>query len=72
MHDVRGALACRTCSCLATLGKMPALVIYSNVPSDRVEHSDLLSALSKAIAQATGKPEQVRKYLRLILQAVSL
>ena len=39
---------------------MPVLVINSNVPSDKVEHSDLLSALSKAIAQATGKPEQVR------------
>lgn len=45
---------------LGALLTMPTLVINSNVPSDRVEHSDLLSALSKAIAEATGKPEQVR------------
>ncbi|KAK9843978.1 hypothetical protein WJX81_000886 [Elliptochloris bilobata] len=30
---------------------MPVLVINSNVPSDRVEQSDLLQALSKAISQ---------------------
>ncbi len=38
---------------------MPVLVINSNVPSDAVQQSDLLKALSKAVAEATGKPEQV-------------
>ena len=57
----RGRWACRIlCIAFVTFSKMPTLVINSNVPSDKVEHSDLLSALSKAIAQATGKPEQVR------------
>ncbi|GFR52537.1 hypothetical protein Agub_g15112 [Astrephomene gubernaculifera] len=37
---------------------MPTLQIVTNVPGDRVTCSDVLKALSKAVANSVGKPEQ--------------
>ncbi|PNW69968.1 hypothetical protein CHLRE_17g700100v5 [Chlamydomonas reinhardtii] len=37
---------------------MPTLNIITNVAGDRVTTSDVLKALSKAVASSVGKPEQ--------------
>eukprot|EP00894_Picocystis_sp_ML_P004323 jgi/Pico_ML_1/54840/g699.t1 len=36
---------------------MPTLNVTTNVPVDRVAASDLVAALSKAVAELVGKPE---------------
>ncbi|GBF96776.1 hypothetical protein Rsub_09632 [Raphidocelis subcapitata] len=37
---------------------MPTLNIMTNVPGNGVDNSDCLKALSKAVADSVGKPEQ--------------
>ncbi|CAL5228774.1 g11964 [Coccomyxa viridis] len=37
---------------------MPILKITTNVPTDTVNNSDTLAALSKAMVEGVGKPEQ--------------
>lgn len=37
---------------------MPTLNLSTNVPGNRVDNSDLVRALSKAVASSVGKPEQ--------------
>lgn len=40
------------------VAQMPTLNLNTNVPGNRVDNSDLLKALSKAMASSIGKPEQ--------------
>eukprot|EP00878_Enallax_costatus_P007476 GHUV01007829.1.p1 GENE.GHUV01007829.1~~GHUV01007829.1.p1 ORF type:complete len:116 (+),score=19.09 GHUV01007829.1:172-519(+) len=37
---------------------MPTLLIQTNVPGNGVDNSDILKALSRAVAETGGKPEQ--------------
>lgn len=37
---------------------MPTLNVFTNAPGDAVGNSDTLKALSKAVSESVGKPEQ--------------